>query len=49
MDVPAGFNLWYGLLGLLPLVVYVILIFTYKDPVPTTLIAVVLGAIITQQ
>jgi len=34
---------------LLPLVVYVILIFTYKDPVPTTLIAVVLGAIITQQ
>jgi H+/gluconate symporter-like permease len=49
MDVPAAFNLWYGLLGLLPLVVYVILIFTYKDPVPTTLIAVVLGAIITQQ
>lgn len=44
-----NFDIWYGLLGLLPLVVYIILIFTYKNPVPTTLIAVIVGAIITHQ
>ncbi len=46
---PAPFDITYGLIGLLPLVVYVILIFTYKDPVPVTLICVILGGIITHQ
>ena len=45
----AGFNMGYALLGLVPLVIYVILIFTYKDPVPITAFAVVLGALITHQ
>ncbi|HWR39166.1 MAG TPA: permease [Patescibacteria group bacterium] len=47
--IPANFDMWYGLLGLVPLVVYVVLIFTYKDPIPTTLIAVIIGAVITHQ
>jgi len=49
MATAAGFNMWHGLLGLLPIVVYVILIFTYKDPVPITAFCVVLGALITHQ
>lgn len=46
---PAPFDITYGLIGLLPLVIYVILIFTYKDPVPVTLFCVIIGAIITHQ
>lgn len=49
MAATANFDIWYGMIGLLPLVVYIILIFTYKDPVPTTLFCVILGAIITHQ
>lgn len=45
----APFDVWYGMIGLIPLVVYVILIFTYKDPVPITIFCVILGAIITHQ
>jgi len=47
--MPVNMDIGYGLLGLLPLVVYVVLIFTYKDPVPTTFIAVIIGAVITHQ
>jgi H+/gluconate symporter-like permease len=47
--MPVNMDIGYGLLGLIPLVVYVILIFTYKDPVPTTFIAVIIGAFITHQ
>lgn len=46
---PAPFDITYGLIGLLPLVAYVILIFTYKDPVPVTLVCVIIGAVITHQ
>jgi len=45
----AHVDVGYGLLGLIPLVVYVILIFTYKDPVPSTFIAVIIGAVMTHQ
>jgi len=47
--VEGNIDIWTGIVGLLPLIVYVILIFTYKDPVPTTLIAVIIGAVITHQ
>jgi len=49
MTIPVDFNIWYGLLGLLPLVVYLVLIFTYKEPIPITILCVVLGALITHQ
>lgn len=39
----------YGFIGLIPLIIYIILIFVYKDPVPITFIAVVIGAVITHQ
>lgn len=38
-----------GLIGLIPLIVYIILIFKYKQPVPTTILGAILGAIITHQ
>ncbi len=49
MGTEGGFNVWWGLLGLLPLVVYVILVFLDVDPLPATAICVVIGAILTQQ
>ena len=42
----AGFNIWWGLLGLLPLLVYIVLVLREMDPLPATVICVVLGAII---
>ena len=45
----AGVDIQHGLLGLIPLVVYIILIFKYKQPVPTTIFCAILGAIITHQ
>jgi hypothetical protein len=39
----------HGLLGLIPLIVYIILIFKYKQPVPTTILCAVIGAVITHQ
>lgn len=45
----AGFNIWWGLLGLLPLLVYVILVFRDMDPLPVTVLCVILGAILTSQ
>ncbi len=42
----AGFNLWWGLVGLIPLVVYIVLVLREMDPLPATFICVILGAII---
>lgn len=42
----AGFNIWWGLVGLLPLLVYIVLVLREMDPLPATVICVVLGAII---
>jgi H+/gluconate symporter-like permease len=42
-------NVYRGLVGLIPLVVYIILIFRYKKPVPLTILGAVLGAVITHQ
>ena len=49
MGTEGDFNIWWGLLGLLPLVVYVILVFRDVDPLPATAICVLIGAILTQQ
>lgn len=43
------FNLWWGLVGLLPLLVYVILVFRDVDPLPATVICVVIGAVLSGQ
>lgn len=42
----ANFNIWWGLVGLLPLVVYIVLVLREMDPLPATIICVVIGAII---
>ena len=42
-------NLWIGLLGLAPLLIYIILVFRDVDPLPATVICVLIGAVITQQ
>jgi len=44
-----SFNIWFGLLGLLPLVVYIILVFRDWEPLPATLVCVLIGAVITHQ
>ncbi len=49
MGTETNFNLWWGLLGLLPLVVYVILVYRDIDPLPVTAICVLIGAILTHQ
>ncbi len=49
MGVEEGFNVWLGLLGLLPLVAYVVLVFCDMDPLPATAICVLIGAILTHQ
>lgn len=43
------FNVWWGLVGLLPLAVYLFLVMKEMDPLPATVICVVLGAIINGQ
>lgn len=48
MDV--NFNIWWGLVGLLPLVVYIFLVMKWDmDCLPATIICVVLGAIVNGQ
>ncbi len=42
----AGFNIWWGLIGLIPLLLYIFLVMREMDPLPATVICVVLGAII---
>jgi len=42
----AGFNIWWGLIGLIPLLLYIVLVLREMDPLPATVICVVLGAII---
>jgi H+/gluconate symporter-like permease len=42
-------DLWMGLLGLLPLVVYIVLVFRDMDILPATAVCVVLGAILSRQ
>ena len=49
MGTEGGFNVWWGLLGLLPIVVYIILVFRDVDPLPATAICVLIGAILTHQ
>jgi len=49
MGTEGAFNVWWGLLGLLPLVVYVVLVFCDVDPLPATAICVLIGAILTHQ
>jgi len=49
MGAEGGFNVWWGLLGLLPLVVYIVLVFRDVDPLPATAICVLIGAILTHQ
>ena len=49
MGAAGGFNVWWGLLGLLPLVVYIVLVFRDVDPLPATAICVLIGAILTHQ
>jgi predicted histidine transporter YuiF (NhaC family) len=49
MGTEGGFNVWLGLLGLLPLVVYIVLVFRDVDPLPATAICVLIGAILTHQ
>ncbi|SEJ68022.1 hypothetical protein SAMN05660742_113115 [Propionispira arboris] len=43
------FSIWWGLLGLLPLFVYVVLVFRDMDPLPVTVLCVIIGAILTSQ
>lgn len=47
MEVIGDQAFWLGLLSLLPLLVYIILIFRDADPIPVTLICVILGAVVT--
>lgn len=49
MGTESDFNLWWGLLGLLPLVVYIILVYRDMDPLPVTAICVLIGAVLTHQ
>ena len=42
-------DLWWGLLGLTPLVIYIILVFRDVDILPATAICVVIGAVISRQ
>ncbi len=49
MGAEVNFNLWWGLLGLAPLLVYIILVFRDVDPLPATVICVVIGAVLTHQ
>ncbi len=49
MGTESAFNVWWGLLGLLPLLAYVVLVFCDVDPLPATAICVLIGAILTHQ
>ncbi len=45
----ADFNIWWGLLGLLPLILYLVLVFGGMDILPATLLCVLVGAVLTHQ
>ncbi len=49
MAVDMNPALWWGLLGLLPLVIYIVLVFRDVDILPATAICVVLGALLSRQ
>jgi H+/gluconate symporter-like permease len=49
MAIDMSPDLWWGLLGLAPLIVYIFLVFRNVDILPATAICVVLGAIISRQ
>ncbi len=42
-------SFWMGLLGLVPLLLYIVLVFRDVDPLPATVICVIIGAIICKQ
>jgi H+/gluconate symporter-like permease len=42
-------SLWLGLLGLLPLVIYIVLVFHDVDILPATAVCVVIGAVLSHQ
>lgn len=42
----ANFSLWWGLVGLIPLLLYIVLVFREMNPLPATIICVILGAVI---
>lgn len=44
--VDSGFSIWWGLVGLVPMLVYIVLVLREVDPLPATVVCVVLGAII---
>jgi H+/gluconate symporter-like permease len=44
--IDSGFVLWWGLVGLIPLLVYMVLVLREMDPLPATVICVVIGAVI---
>lgn len=47
MGIAGDVNIWMGLLALLPLVVYIVLVFRDADPIPVTIICLVVGMIVT--
>lgn len=47
--IDANFNIWWGLVGLIPLLLYIVLVLREMDPLPATIICVVLGAIINMK
>ncbi len=49
MEVWPNFNIWWGLLGLLPFIAYIVIMYRGMDMVPGTLICVILGGLITHQ
>ncbi|MDR3671236.1 MAG: Na+/H+ antiporter NhaC family protein [Holophaga sp.] len=49
MPMIAHVNIWWGLLGLAPLILYFILILSNVDLLPATLICVLIGAVLTHQ
>ena len=49
MTIDMNPELWWGLLGLAPLLIYIVLVFRNVDILPATAVCVVLGAIISRQ
>lgn len=49
MSVTMNPELWWGLLGLLPLLIYIVLVFRDVDILTATAICVVIGAVISRQ
>ena len=47
MGIAGDVNIWMGLLALLPLVVYIVLVFRDADPIPVTIICLVVGMLVT--